>query len=96
MFPAGGDDRTWLFVFPASISLTQRPGKVKLGPCGLYGEEGIGEPGEEGGVAYKVLVHVVSNGQSASHQQEEQHAAAADQQFAADGALQWQRHFNHC
>lgn len=94
MFPAG------LFVCclfdPCLTALTQRPGKVELGPCGLYGDKGIGESGKEGGVAYKVLVYVVSNGQSASHQQEEEHAAAADQKLAADGLLQWQRHVNKC
>lgn len=83
-------------LFPASMALTQRPGKVELGPRGLYGEEGIGESGKEGGVAYKVLVHVVANGQSASHQQEEEHAAAADQQLAADGLLQGRRHVSQC
>lgn len=83
-------------LFPASITLTQRPGKVELGPGGLNGEEGVGEPCEEGGVAYKVLVHVVPNGQRASHQQVEEQAAAADQQLAADGLLQWQRDFLQC
>lgn len=97
MFPVGGGDPPDMFVFlPASTALTQRPGKVKLWPRGLYGEEGIGEPGKEGGVAYKLLVHVVPNGQSASHQQEEEHAAAADQQFAADGLLQGHRRVNQC
>lgn len=76
----------------APVRLTQRPGEVELGPRSLYGEEGVGEPGEEGGVAHKVLIHVVPNGQRASHQQEEEHAAAADQQLAADGLLQGRRH----
>lgn len=80
-------------MFPPACSftaaaLTQRPGEVELGPRSLYGEEGVGEPSEEGGVANKMRVHVVPNGQRASHQQEEEHAAAADQQLAADGLLE--------
>lgn len=54
----------------------------------MYGEESIGEPGEKGGVAYKVVVYVVLDWQGPSHNKEEEHTAAADQQFAADGFLQ--------
>ena len=68
--------------------LTQCPGEVELGPGCLYGEESVGEPGEEGGVADKVGVHVVRYGQRASHSEEEQHAATADQQLLTHSGLQ--------
>lgn len=43
--------------------LTKCPGKVELGSCCLYREESVGEPGEEGGVADKVVVYVISDRQ---------------------------------
>lgn len=68
--------------------LTQCPGKVEFRSCGLNGEESVGEPGEEGGVADEVGVHVVRYRQGPSHGEEEQHTAAADQQFSTDSMLQ--------
>lgn len=68
--------------------LTKCPGKVKFGPCSLYGEESIGEPCEEGGVADKVGVHIVGYWQGACYHKEEEEAAAADQQFPTDRLLQ--------
>lgn len=67
--------------------LTQCPGEVEFGPCSLNGEERIGEPGEKGGVADKVGVHVVRYWQCPGHNEEEEHRAAADQQFSADRVL---------
>lgn len=68
--------------------LTQSPGEVELGPRSLYGEESIGEPGQKGGMADKIRVHVVLYRQGSSHDEEEEHTAAADQQFSTDRDLQ--------
>lgn len=66
---------------------TQSPGKVEFGSRCLYWEESVGEPGEEGGVSDKVGVHVERYGQVSSHNQEEEHAAKADEKLLTDGRL---------
>lgn len=57
----------------------------------MYGEEGVGESGEEGGVVDKVEVYVVRYWQGSSHGEEEQHTATADQQLPTDSVLQGKR-----
>lgn len=68
--------------------LTQRPGKVEFGPGCLDGEEGIREPGEEVRVVDEIGVNVIRYGQRSRHNQEEEHADAADQQLSTDGVLE--------
>lgn len=60
------------------------PGKVELGSCCLYREESVGEPGEEGGVADKVVIYVISDRQRPGDEEEEGHAATAHQQLLTD------------